>query len=109
VLATGGILGGGIAADEHGYAQEMALGLPVHVSPERSAWFQPEFFSAAGHPIFRAGLPVNADFQPIDEHLQVRYANLFAAGGLLGGSDPLRERSLEGIALVSGYIVGQKV
>ena len=109
VLATGGILGGGIVAEERGYAQDTIFNLAVRITPERSAWFQPEFCAPPGHPIFRAGLAVNADFQPIDAHLQPHHDNLYAAGGILGSCDPVRERSLEGIALATGYAVGRKV
>ena len=109
VLATGGILGGGIVAEERGYAQDTIFNLAVRITPERSAWFQPEFCAPPGHPIFRAGLAVNADFQPIDAHLQPHHDNLYAVGGVLGSCDPLRERSLEGIALATGYAVGRKV
>jgi glycerol-3-phosphate dehydrogenase subunit B len=109
VLATGGILGGGLVAHEQGVLQETVLGLPLHAPAERDAWFRPEFCAGSGHPIFSAGISVNADFQPVDEHLQPRYRNLFAAGGLLGGCDPLRERSLEGVALISGYVIGQRL
>jgi len=109
VLATGGLLGGGIVAQEDGLAYDTVCGLPVHLPSERANWFQPDFFSPTHHPIFNIGLSVNANFQPVDARLQPIYQNLYAAGALLAGCDPLRERSLEGIALVSGYTVGQKV
>ncbi len=109
VLATGGILGGGIITQEDGLAFDTVCGLPVHVPSDRSTWFQPDFFSSTPHLSTNIGLSVNAHFQPIDDRLQPIYRNLYAAGGILGGCNPLRERSLEGIAIVSGCAVGQKV
>lgn len=112
ILATGGILGGGIATDEHGAVRETALGLALHLpgerSAERSAWFQQKFLAPQGHPFYQAGIPTGADFRPITPEGQPLYENLFAAGGILPHADPLRERSLEGIALATGYAVGEK-
>ncbi len=107
ILASGGILGGGIQTTNTGYAQDTVFGLPIDAPPARTDWFQPEFLSAQGHPIFRAGLTIDQRFQPLDPQGQPIYTNLYAAGGILGGCDPLRERSLEGIALVTGYLAGQ--
>jgi glycerol-3-phosphate dehydrogenase subunit B len=40
--------------------------------------------------------------QPIEPQGDVVYSNLWAAGGLLAGADPIQERSLEGIAIATG-------
>ena len=113
VLATGGILGGGIAVQPPGYAKntivETALGLPVHASPDRRNWFQQDFLGAQGHPIFSVGSVVNAHFQPVDDSGTPYFENLFTIGGALDSCDPVRERSLEGIAIVTGYCVGQRI
>jgi glycerol-3-phosphate dehydrogenase subunit B len=37
------------------------------------------------------------------------FANLWVAGGLLAHADPLRERSLEGIAIATGTMAAQAV
>ncbi len=105
ILATGGILGGGYSAEADGSLHESALGLPL-AAPQREAWLQARFLAAEGHAVFRAGLAVNAHFQPVNADGQVFYENLYAAGGAIGGFDPLRERSLEGAALATGYAVG---
>lgn len=107
ILATGGILGGGVLTENHGYAQDTVFGLPIPAPTNRADWFQPEFLSTHGHPIFHAGLTVDRRLQPLDLQDRLFYANLYAAGGILGNCDPLRERSLEGIALVTGYLAAQ--
>lgn len=125
LLATGGILGGGINSDHTGRAWETIFDLPVAIPQERSGWFRqaqptgfrqaqptglrPHFLDGDGQPIFRGGVPVNANFQPIHPDGSPVYANLWAAGGALSGVDPIRERSLEGIAVGSGVNCGLRV
>ncbi len=107
VIATGGTLGGGITTNENGYAQEIVFSLPIKLNHRRSEWFRDKFISAEGHPIHAAGLYVNSDCQPIDEENQVIYPNLYAVGDVIGGYDGIHERSLDGIALATGYKVGE--
>ncbi|MBU0513014.1 MAG: glycerol-3-phosphate dehydrogenase subunit GlpB, partial [Chloroflexi bacterium] len=102
VLATGGILGGGISTNHLGYAQEMVFGLPVDSPEKRADWLRREFLHPQGHPIFRAGIDA-------DENFRSGYDNLFVVGGALGGGDFVRERSLEGVGLVTGYVVGEEI
>jgi glycerol-3-phosphate dehydrogenase subunit B len=102
LLATGGILGGGINSDHTGKVWETVFNLPLATPRERGEWFRARFFDPAGHPIFRAGVPVNRDFQPVDAKGARVYANVWAAGGVLAHADPILERSLEGIAIATG-------
>jgi glycerol-3-phosphate dehydrogenase subunit B len=109
VLATGGILGEGIVAEYCGGLREVVFGLPVAAPADRSEWFHPEFFDPRGHPIYRAGVEANARLQPLDAAGNVVYENLLAVGATLAGYDTLRERSYEGVALATGYMVGDLV
>ena len=109
VLATGGILGGGITTDENGDAQESIFGFPIDVTQIRSQWFQDNFLAQESHPIHSAGLDVNPELHPITNGEQVIYQNLYAVGSVLGNCDPIRERSLEGIALATGFKVGENL
>lgn len=102
LLATGGILGGGINTDHTGKVWETIFNLPLATPRDRGQWFRARFFDPAGHPIFRAGVPVNCEFQPIDANDARVFANVWAAGNLLAHTDPILERSLEGIALTTG-------
>ncbi len=102
LLATGGILGGGINSDHTGRAWEVIFGLPLTIPQERSDWFRPRFLDSEGQPVFRGGVPVNENFQPIRSDGAPVYANLWAAGGTLAGADSIRERSVEGIAISTG-------
>jgi glycerol-3-phosphate dehydrogenase subunit B len=102
LLATGGILGGGIDSDHTGRVWETVLDLPLDTPRSRAEWFSGHFFHPAGHPIFRAGVTVNRRFQPVDSRGELVFANVWAAGGLLAHADPVLEHSLEGIAIVTG-------
>jgi glycerol-3-phosphate dehydrogenase subunit B len=109
VIATGGILGGGITTHYPGYAQnkisETALGLPIQTQIDRKNWLQQKFLDARGHPIFSVGLAVNGQFQPVDENANPWFDNLHVIGGALGNCDPIRERSLEGVAIATAWTV----
>ena len=109
LLATGGILGGGINTDHKGHAWEVVFNLPLAMPQERGEWFRQRFFDSAGHPIFRSGVPVNRQLQPVDASGALVYANLWAAGNILAHADPIRERSLEGIAIATGTVAAQHI
>ena len=109
VLATGGILGGGFTTNDYAYAQEPVFGLPVHIPEQHSQWFRKEFLSAESHPIYRTGVRIDSSFHPVGETNEIIYHNLFTVGGALGNCDPVRERSLEGIALASSFKVYEAI
>ncbi len=109
LLATGGILGSGFDSDHSGHIWETIFDLPITPPQDRSQWFHSSFFSSEGHPVFHGGVTVNRNFQPIDASGQVIYTNLWAAGNILAGSDPILERSLEGAAIVTGIAAGRSI
>ncbi|MBI5653685.1 MAG: anaerobic glycerol-3-phosphate dehydrogenase subunit B [Chloroflexi bacterium] len=102
LLATGGILGGGINTDHTGKIRETIFDMPLVAPRDRGQWFRARFFDPAGHPIFRAGIPVNREFQPVDANGARVFANVWAAGSTLAHCDPILERALEGIAITTG-------
>ncbi|MAU01909.1 MAG: anaerobic glycerol-3-phosphate dehydrogenase subunit B [Anaerolineaceae bacterium] len=106
VVATGGILGGGIVTNHHGEARELVFDLPVTLPESRLDWFEQDFMDPKGHPVYRAGLTVNAQFQPVNGGSQPVYENVYAAGITLSHSEVIRERSFEGVALSTGFAVG---
>ncbi len=106
ILATGGVLGGGITTSPNGNLQEMVFNLPLDSPASPSDSFRREFLTERGHPIFRSGVQVDKSFHPIGPGQNILYDNLMVIGSLLGGCDPIRERSLEGIALTSGFRAG---
>jgi glycerol-3-phosphate dehydrogenase subunit B len=103
ILATGGFLGGGFITRENDYAQEAVFKLQLSPLSSRHEWFMSEFFTPQGQPIFRKGIQVSRNFTPLDHQGLPVLKNLSVVGGALDSFDPLREHSLEGVALTSGY------
>jgi glycerol-3-phosphate dehydrogenase subunit B len=109
LLATGGILGGGINFDHKGNAEETVFHLPLALPGTREDWFHPQFFDPSGQPIFQSGVPVNKEMQPVNLDGSRAYTNVWAAGTLLANSDPILERSLEGIAIVTATAAAESM
>ncbi len=109
LLATGGILGSGFNSDADGRVWEVILDLPLTVPQDRSEWFDSRFLSPGGHPVYTGGVTVNKDFQPVTGDGTLLYKNLWAVGHMLAGADPILERSVEGIAIVSGIAAGKAI
>lgn len=98
VLATGGILGGGIVAKGDGSLVEVVTGLPVTGPETRFEWFRADFADEQGHPVYRSGVTVGENFLPEEGP-----RNVTVVGHGLYGADTVREKSLEGVALATGY------
>jgi len=105
LLATGGILGGGIHSAPSGRVWETIFDLPLTAPQQRSQWFHPEFL--APQPVFLGGVQVQKDFRPVAASGRRLYDNLWAAGGVLAGADVIAERSLEGVAIATGIAAAQ--
>ncbi|VAW30921.1 Anaerobic glycerol-3-phosphate dehydrogenase subunit B [hydrothermal vent metagenome] len=106
VLATGGILGGGINTSHRGKVREQIFNLPIAAPKNHLDWFEQDFLDPKGHPIYRAGVTVNGRFQPTNGDNQPIFENVYAAGTTLAHCDLIRERSFEGVALATGFAVG---
>lgn len=98
VIATGGILGGGIVAGYDGSLREVVAGLDVSGPPGRSEWFRTRFADGKGHPVYRSGVGVDGRFSAPEGP-----DNVTVVGHTLGGTDAIREKSVDGIALATGY------
>lgn len=109
LLATGGILGGGINSNAAGRVWETIFDLPLTNPQQRADWFRPHFLDPAGQPVFQGGVRVDRSLQPVDADGDRIYTNLWAAGGALAGADPIQERSLEGIAISTGMAAANSI
>ena len=109
VLATGGFLGGGLLAEYDGTVREPVMGLSVSAPGSRSQWFDRQFLSKQGHPIFLSGIETNLALNPLNPDNLPFAENLFAVGSLLAGADTIRERSHQGVDLLTGYIAAQAI
>jgi glycerol-3-phosphate dehydrogenase subunit B len=101
LLATGGFLHGGLVATQDGRVQESVFDLPLVYQPGREHWVVDAPFGS--QPYAEFGVAVNGEMRPIGAGGEPIYENLFAAGGLLAGSDRAVEGSRQGISLASAY------
>lgn len=112
ILATGRFLAGGLR-ERDGAVAEPILGLPLFdARGERvdgrpaHALVRRRYLDA--HPLFSAGVATDARLRPLTTPGGTPWlANLHAAGELLGGFDPARDRSGLGVALVTGVLAAR--
>ena len=103
-----GFASGGLELSSHWEARETALGLPVAGVPARGEQrFEPEYF--ARHAMNEAGIAVDSSLRPLDGEGAPVYENVLVAGATLGGGEPWREKSGDGISLSTGYAAAQNV
>jgi glycerol-3-phosphate dehydrogenase subunit B len=102
VLATGGVLGGGFASAHDGRIWESVFNLPLTVENDRRTWFRAQFLDPRGQPVFQGGVRVGQDFRPLRADGATAYANVWAVGGTLAHTDPILERSMEGLSIATG-------
>lgn len=107
VLATGSFFSGGLASgwDRIG---EPVFGFQLENPSQRNTWYSPRFFDPASHPFLSFGVKTNESFHPFDENGRV-VTNLFCAGAVLAGYNPVREGSGGGVAASTGYWVANKI
>mgnify|MGYP000459955878 CR=1 FL=1 len=101
VLATGGVGGGGVGSDSTGAFRERVLGLPLRFLPPEGPPFLPGYLGA--HPAARVGVAVDERMRPLGPDDAPALENVVAAGATIGGAEPWREKSGEGISIATGY------
>jgi glycerol-3-phosphate dehydrogenase subunit B len=102
VLATGGILMGGLEVDSHGHIGEPALGLDVYQTEPLSRIGSP----AAVDALHLAGIETDDSFRPRQNGSRA-WRNLFVTGRNLAHWNPGAEISAEGVAIVSGWAAAE--
>ena len=103
VVATGGILGGGLLL-EPGRASERIFGLDLPMPEDVAAWTEPEIFGS--HAVSTLGVSVDDQLRPLDANGVLALENVFFAGRTLGAHDPAVEKSGYGVALATGWHAG---
>ena len=108
VLASGGFASGGLELDSYGTTRETVFDLPVSgVAGADRVRFLPKYFDV--QPLSTAGVSVDESLRPVDAKGSAVYANLHAAGAILAGAVPWREKSGTGISLATGYAAAQAI
>ncbi len=101
LLATGGFLNGGLVAQQDHRIRESVFDLPVLHPTNRSDWVGLSLFHRQEYA--STGVFVNSRMQPLGLDEKPMFKNLYAAGGLLAGSDRSIEGSRQGIDLATAY------
>ena len=108
VLATGGFASGGIEMDSYGDVRETVFDLPVHGVPDRhSTRFLPSYLGQ--HPMSRAGIAVDDRLRPVYGNGAPVHENVIAAGATIGGAEPWREKSGDGLSLATGFAAASTI
>jgi len=108
VLASGGFATGGLALDSRGSTRETVFGLPVAGGPaEGSVRFAPRYFD--DQPLAGAGVAIDDRFRPVDGGGAPVYGNLHAAGAIVAGAVPWKEKSGTGISIATGYAAAEAI
>ena len=98
VLATGGFESGSLTLDSYGNVTETLFGLPLAGTDRPLVHGD---YWGAEQPLFEVGVMVDAQMRPRAAAGVPVYSNLYAAGGIIGGTSRWRELSGDGIALAS--------
>ena len=104
VLATGGLIGGGLVDGGDG-VREPIFDLPVACPDSEQGWHASDPLSP--QPFARVGLAVDENLRPTDG-ANGAFLNLYACGGILGEYDPVTEHSGSGVAIATGYEAGRR-
>jgi glycerol-3-phosphate dehydrogenase subunit B len=105
VLATGGLIGGGLEGRDDRIVEPL---FDCHVAgaPTDERWTTQNPFDK--QPFATVGISTDDELRPVDEAGVPEFANLRAAGDVLGGFDPVAEGSGAGVAAATGYAAGRK-
>ena len=103
VLATGGLVGKGLDAGRTRVAEPI---FDCHVphADDRYDWFADEAFG--DHQFARFGVRTDDDLRPVTAGGSAEFANLRAAGSVVGGYDFAAEKSGAGVSIATGYAAG---
>lgn len=99
VMATGGILGGGITVSP-GKVEESVFNIKIDTPGEVCEWSDKDVFDVQPFALF--GVRVSSSMRPVNGKGKEMYSNVFFAGRSLSGYDFTREKSGYGVSIVTG-------
>lgn len=100
ILATGSFFGHGLKALPQAI-EETVFGLDVDFSEDRSTWFKSDIY--ADQPFMKFGVKTDDKLHAVRGGKAVN--NLYAAGSILGGCNPLKDGCGAGVAIISAMHV----
>jgi glycerol-3-phosphate dehydrogenase subunit B len=107
LIATGSFFSGGLKSS-FDKMEEPIFNLKFEGDQKRNKWYSELFFDKKSHPFLSYGIPTNSSLNPFDKNGQP-VKNLFTAGAILSGYDPIAEGSGCGVAISTGYFSAKKI
>jgi len=104
VLATGSFFSNGLVARPSGVV-EPVFGLDVDYDKNRGAWYDADFFKAQKYMMF--GVATDVDFHAKKGGKTVD--NLYVAGSVLSGFDPIQEGCGAGVAMLTALKIADNL
>ncbi|PWI32657.1 anaerobic glycerol-3-phosphate dehydrogenase subunit B [Vibrio albus] len=106
VLASGSFFSKGLIAHQKDI-EEPIFGLDTSATGERANWHQVGFFSKTPHAFMSFGVTTDNRFLPSVNGRTVN--NLFCAGSILSGYNPVAHGCGGGVAISTGYFAAQQI
>ncbi len=104
ILASGSFISHGLLATYEKICEPI-FGLDIEAPENRADWCSPDIYSQ--HPYMSAGVATDNMFHPSIQGRPVR--NLFAAGSVASGCDPLHEQSGAGVAILTAMFIAREI
>lgn len=116
IMATGGVYGEGLLVSPHAVVDPVFphAALTPDITPASPDWAQDTVYPSmcageAQHGFARLGAQVNTRFQPLGKDGRALFSNVFAIGRAVGGYDYAAEKSGNGVALVTAFVVASQL
>ncbi len=107
LIATGSFFSGGLKSSFE-KMEEPVFNLKFDGEQKRNKWYSELFFDKKSHPFLTYGISTNSNLNPYDKNSKA-VKNLYAAGAILSGYDPIAEGSGCGVAISTGYLSAKKI
>ncbi len=104
VLATGSYFGHGLISDRE-KVSEPVFGLDMDCSGDRNTWYDPDFFKSQAFLSF--GVKTDGKLRGLKDGKVIE--NLYVAGSVLGGCNPLYEGSGAGVAIMTAMCISDTI
>lgn len=104
VLASGSFYSKGMIATPEGI-HEPIFDLDVDADNDRGEWFDQQVFN--NQPFMSYGVKTDENFRAVKNGKSIE--NLYVAGSVLGGANPLKEGSGAGIALITSLYTAEQI
>ncbi len=107
LLSTGSFFSGGLTAGFRSIS-EPVFQLKVTEGGKRKNRYTSRFIESEGHPFMEFGVETDRNLNPVAEG-SGNVKNLFCAGAVLSGYDPVTECSGGGVAVSTGYFAAEQI